>query len=120
MLGVVGYRRPCASCSIPRIQGYDRVRAFQYSFEPATPSAELDQQIAEEAKQDRYERLMEMQQLILLKRNQLHVGCTLDVLLEGLGAGLTLGRLVPRCAGDRRHGDSGRRRARGSVRAGED
>jgi ribosomal protein S12 methylthiotransferase len=71
---------------------FDRVGAFQYSFEPGTPSAELADQVAEDVKQDRYERLMEMQQSISLQRNQLHVGRTLEVLIEGQGDGLTLGR----------------------------
>jgi ribosomal protein S12 methylthiotransferase len=71
---------------------FDRVGAFQYSFEPGTPSAELDGQLPDEVKQERYERLMEMQQAISLKSNQAHVGRTLDVLIEGQGDGLTLGR----------------------------
>jgi ribosomal protein S12 methylthiotransferase len=71
---------------------FDRVGAFQYSFEPGTPSAELDGQIPDAVKQERYERLMEMQQAISLKSNQAHVGRTLEVLIEGQGDGLTLGR----------------------------
>jgi ribosomal protein S12 methylthiotransferase len=71
---------------------FDRVGAFQYSFEPGTPSADLPDQILAEVKQDRYERLMEMQQAISLKSNQTHVGRTLAVLIEGQGDGLTLGR----------------------------
>ena len=71
---------------------FDRVGAFQYSFEPGTPSAELPNQVPEEVKQERYERLMEMQQAISLKKNQAQVGRTLDVLIEGQGDGLTLGR----------------------------
>jgi ribosomal protein S12 methylthiotransferase len=71
---------------------FDRVGAFQYSFEPGTPSAELDNQLPAEVKQERYERLMELQQPISLKRNQRHVGRTLEVLIEGQGDGLTLGR----------------------------
>ena len=47
---------------------FDRVGAFQYSFEPGTPSAELDGQMPDEVKQERYERLMEMQQAISLKK----------------------------------------------------
>ena len=35
---------------------------------------------------------MEMQQAISLKSNQAHVGRTLEVLIEGQGDGLTLGR----------------------------
>ncbi|HZY42300.1 MAG TPA: 30S ribosomal protein S12 methylthiotransferase RimO, partial [Anaerolineae bacterium] len=71
---------------------FDRVGALQYSFEPGTPSADLDGQVPEEVKQERYERLMEMQQSISLKKNQAQVGRTLDVLIEGQGDGLTLGR----------------------------
>ena len=71
---------------------FDRVGAFQYSFEPGTPSADLEDQLPAEVKQERYERLMEMQQSISLKRNQAQVGRTLDVLIEGHGDGLTLGR----------------------------
>ncbi len=71
---------------------FDRVGAFQYSFEPGTPSADLPDQIADEIKQERYERLMETQQAISLQRNQSIVGHTLEVLIEGQGDGLTLGR----------------------------
>ncbi len=71
---------------------FDRVGAFQYSFEPGTPSAELDGQLPDDVKQERYERLMETQQPISLKRNQRQVGRTLEVLIEGQGDGLTLGR----------------------------
>ena len=71
---------------------FDRVGAFQYSFEPGTPSADLEGHLPEEVKQERYERLMETQQAISLKRNQAQVGRTLDVLIEGQGDGLTLGR----------------------------
>jgi ribosomal protein S12 methylthiotransferase len=71
---------------------FDRVGAFQYSFEPGTPSAELDGQIPDAVKQERYERLMETQQAISLTSNQAQVGRTLEVLIEGQGDGLTLGR----------------------------
>ena len=71
---------------------FDRVGAFQYSFEPGTPSADLPNQILAEVKQARYERLMETQQAISMRRNQLQVGRTLEVLIEGQGDGLTLGR----------------------------
>jgi ribosomal protein S12 methylthiotransferase len=71
---------------------FDRVGAFQYSFEPGTPSADQPDQISDEVKQDRYERLMHRQQTISLQRNQLQVSRTLDVLIEGQGDGLTLGR----------------------------
>ncbi len=71
---------------------FDRVGAFKYSFEPGTPSAELDGQIPEQVKQERYERLMETQQPISLRKNQAWVGQTLDALIEGRGDGLSVGR----------------------------
>lgn len=71
---------------------FDRVGAFQYSFEPGTPSADQPNHVPEKVKQERYERLMEMQQAISLKKNQAQVGRTLEVLIEGQGDGLTLGR----------------------------
>jgi ribosomal protein S12 methylthiotransferase len=71
---------------------FDRVGAFQYSFEPGTPSADQPDQVSEEVKQERYDRLMHAQQSISLKRNQAIVGRTLEVLIEGQGDGLTLGR----------------------------
>ena len=99
---------------------FDRVGAFQYSFEPGTPSAELADQVADDVKQDRYERLMEMQQSISLQRNQTARGPHARRADRRAGRWVDAGPLVPRCAGDRRHGDSGRHRARGPIRAGED
>ena len=71
---------------------FDRVGAFTYSSEPGTPSAELPDQLPEEIKHERYERLMALQQPISLGKNQALVGKTLDVLIEGQGDGLTVGR----------------------------
>jgi ribosomal protein S12 methylthiotransferase len=71
---------------------FDRVGTFKYSFEPGTPSAGLEGHLPEEVKQARYQRLMEMQQPISLRKNQALVGQTLDVLIEGHGDGLTIGR----------------------------
>ena len=71
---------------------FDRVGDFQYSFEPEIPSAQQDRHVPEEATQDPHELLMQAQQAISLKRNQAQVGRTLDVLIEGQGDGLTLGR----------------------------
>ncbi len=62
---------------------FDRVGCFPYSFEPGTPSAELSDQVPEEVKQARVDRLMNAQQPISLARNQCFVGRTLTVLVEG-------------------------------------
>ena len=66
---------------------FDRVGAFQYSYELGTPSAELPDHVDDAIKQARYERLMELQSNISLKKNQALVGRTLDILVEGHGAG---------------------------------
>ena len=66
---------------------FDRVGAFQYSYEIGTPSATLPDQVADDVKQSRYEQLMELQQGISLAKNQALVGQTLDVLVEGHGQG---------------------------------
>jgi ribosomal protein S12 methylthiotransferase len=71
---------------------FDRVGAFQFSFEPGTASEPLGDPLPAEVKQDRYERLMELQQGISLEINQAWVGKTLKVLVEGNGDGISLGR----------------------------
>jgi ribosomal protein S12 methylthiotransferase len=71
---------------------FDRVGAFQFSFEPGTTSEPLGDPIPPEIKQERYERLMELQQSIALEKNQAQVGKTLPVLVEGSNDGLSVGR----------------------------
>jgi ribosomal protein S12 methylthiotransferase len=71
---------------------FDRVGTFQFSFEPGTTSESLGDPVPPEVKEERYERLMSIQQGISLERNQLLVGKTLDVLFEGEGDGISLGR----------------------------
>ncbi len=71
---------------------FDRVGAFQFSFEPGTTSEPLGDPVPAQEKQERYERLMTIQQRISLEKNQAWVGKTLEVLVEGQGEGLSLGR----------------------------
>ena len=71
---------------------FDKVGAFQFSFEPGTTSEPLGDPIPSQVKQERWERLMTLQQAISLERNQSFVGKTLDVLVEGRGQGVSLGR----------------------------
>ena len=71
---------------------FDRAGAFQFSFEPGTTSEPLGDPVPAEVKQERYERLMELQQNISLQVNQSYVGKTLDVLIEGFNDGLSVGR----------------------------
>jgi ribosomal protein S12 methylthiotransferase len=71
---------------------FDRVGAFQFSFEPGTASEALGDPILPEVKEQRYQHLMERQQAISLQINQSFVGRTLDVLVEGYGDGVSVGR----------------------------
>ncbi len=71
---------------------FDRVGVFTYSFEPGTASEPLGDPVPAEVKEERRERLMALQQRISLEKNQALVGRTLQVLVEGHGDGLSLGR----------------------------
>ncbi len=71
---------------------FDQAGAFEFSYEPGTESAELGDPIPAEVKLERYQRLMALQKGISLARSQSHVGHILDVLIEGAGDGISLGR----------------------------
>jgi len=71
---------------------FDRVGTFQFSFEPGTTSEPLGDPVPAKVKQERFERLMELQQGISMQVNQSYVGKTLDVLVEGKDKGITIGR----------------------------
>jgi ribosomal protein S12 methylthiotransferase len=71
---------------------FDRVGVFAYSHEKGTPAARLQDDVPFEVKEDRRERLMEVQQPISLAKNQALLGRTLDVLIEGQGDGVSVGR----------------------------
>lgn len=70
----------------------DHAGAFPFSFEPGTASEELGDPIPVEVKQERLERLMLLQERISMEKNQVLVGKTLDVLIEGSGDGISIGR----------------------------
>ena len=71
---------------------FDRVGTFQFSFEPGTTSEPLGDPIPAEVKQERFVRLMELQQGISMQVNQSYVGKMLDVLVEGRDKGIAIGR----------------------------
>jgi len=71
---------------------FDRVGVFTYSHEEDTPAARLEDDVPPKVKEERRQRLMEVQQPISLARNQALVGQTLDTLIEGYGEGLSVGR----------------------------
>ena len=71
---------------------FDRVGVFAYSAEDGTPAALLPDPVPRAIKAERHERLMTQQQQISLEINQAQVGRTLDILVEGQGDGLSVGR----------------------------
>ncbi len=71
---------------------FDRIGAFEFSFEPGTTSEPLGDPVPAEVKHERLERLMALQQGISLEKNQAFIGRRLDVLIEGYNQGISVGR----------------------------
>ena len=71
---------------------FDKLGVFKFSFEAGTPSEALGDNIPESLKEERLKRLMERQQQISLEHNQEFIGKQLDVLVEGTGDGISVGR----------------------------
>lgn len=63
---------------------FDRVGVFTYSPEAGTPAGDFEDQIPEEVKAERRNKLMELQQQISLEKNQEWLGKELKVLVEHL------------------------------------
>ncbi|WP_433367336.1 tRNA (N6-isopentenyl adenosine(37)-C2)-methylthiotransferase MiaB [Streptosporangium sp. CA-115845] len=59
---------------------------FQYSKRPGTPAAELDDQLPKDVVQERFDRLVALQDQISLQENQRQVGRTLELIIaDGQG-----------------------------------
>ncbi len=71
---------------------FDHLGVFQFSFEPGTPSEALGDPVPPQVKEERFRRLMELQQSISLQINQSFVGQTMDVLVEGFNDHIAIGR----------------------------
>ncbi len=71
---------------------FDRVGIFTYSQEEGTNAARLPGQIPQGIKEERYEQAMALQQGISLRKNQQFIGRELQVLIEGVGNGISVGR----------------------------
>ena len=54
---------------------------FQYSIRPGTPAATMEEQVPKAVVQERYERLLALQERISLEENVAQIGRTLDVLV---------------------------------------
>jgi len=71
---------------------FDRVGAFHFSSETGTKSEALGDPIPKQVKEERYDRLMRLQQAISLEKNLTFVGKVMEVLVEGQGEGISIGR----------------------------
>lgn len=72
--------------------GFDRVGIFPYYHEPGTSAAVLKDDISPELKEERLQRLVQLQQGISLQKNEQWIGRTLHVLVEGVDHDLAIGR----------------------------
>ena len=62
---------------------FERLGVFPYSEEEGTPAAGMDGQIPEKVRQERRDRIMELQQEISLAISESCIGKEMDVLIEG-------------------------------------
>ena len=62
---------------------FDRMGVFTYSQEEGTAAADFDDQVDEDIKTARYDKLMSLQQEISLELNRAKIGTTLEVIVEG-------------------------------------
>ena len=58
---------------------------FQYSPRPGTPAADLENQVPKAVVQDRYERLLELQERISAEENAAQIGRTVELLVQDGG-----------------------------------
>ena len=72
-----------ALCEFIKEMRFDRFGAFAYSCEEDTPAADFENQIDEQIKQDRCDRLMEIQLDIVKQQNDAKIDTVIEVLCEG-------------------------------------
>lgn len=70
-------------CDFVREMKFDRLGVFAYSAEEGTPAARMDGQLPEEVKNERVEKLMEIQNKVAEELGQKRIGQVLTVLTEG-------------------------------------
>ncbi|HSG30258.1 MAG TPA: 30S ribosomal protein S12 methylthiotransferase RimO [Thermodesulfobacteriota bacterium] len=72
---------------------FQRAGAFRYSHEEGTPSFDIDGQIDEDIKEERLERLLNVQSDISLENNKALIGKTFGYFVEGIEDGNYFGRI---------------------------
>jgi tRNA-2-methylthio-N6-dimethylallyladenosine synthase len=64
---------------------FDQAYTFQYSPRPGTRAAQMSDQLPKDVVQERFDRLVALQESISLERMRAEVGCVHEVLIEGVG-----------------------------------
>lgn len=67
-----------------REQKFERAGVFTYSVEEGTPAVKLDGHLPEEVKQERRDRLMQVQQEVAFERSAAMVGKEIDVIVDSV------------------------------------
>jgi tRNA-2-methylthio-N6-dimethylallyladenosine synthase len=70
-----------ATLDVVRQARFSGAYTFQYSKRPGTPAAELDGQVPKAVVQERYERLIDLQERIALEENSAQIGTTVELLV---------------------------------------
>jgi tRNA-2-methylthio-N6-dimethylallyladenosine synthase len=70
---------------VVRLARFDQAYTFQYSPRPGTRAATMPGHLPKEVVQERFDRLVALQQEISLERMREQVGTTVEVLVEGMG-----------------------------------
>jgi tRNA-2-methylthio-N6-dimethylallyladenosine synthase len=73
----------CDTLEVVEEVGYDSAFTFVYSPRSGTEAADLPDQVPEDVKRDRMERLVEVVQRLAAERNAARVGLVEEVLVEG-------------------------------------
>ena len=73
----------CRTLTVVEAARFDSAFMFQYSPRPGTPAAEMSDQVAPGVVQERFDRLVEMQNTITFEQNGSRVGLVEVVLTEG-------------------------------------
>jgi tRNA-2-methylthio-N6-dimethylallyladenosine synthase len=64
---------------------YDSAFTFMYSIRTGTPAAEREDQVPEDVKHARFDRMLKRMNEIVIEKNKVHVGETYEVLVEQQG-----------------------------------
>ena len=96
-----------ATLAMLRRVRFDMLYSFIYSPRPGTPAAAMEEQIPDKIKNERFDRLLALQNEIALEKNQAMVGSTVRVLCDGVSknnkdaySGRTEGNKIVFFAGD--------------------